>query len=36
MSQTFTHVIHPHIEQRKHQTAVKVADQLPTTGASAA
>lgn len=32
MSQTFTHVIHPRIEQRKHQTAVKVADQLPTTG----
>lgn len=32
MSKTFTHVLHPRIEQRRHQKPVKVADQLPSTG----
>ncbi len=32
MSKIFTHVVHPHIEARRHQQPIKVADQLPTTG----
>lgn len=32
MSQIFTHVVHPRIEERKHQKPAKVADQLPSSG----
>jgi hypothetical protein len=35
MSTLFTHVPHPHIEERRTQSPVKVADQLRTTGRAA-
>jgi len=35
MSTLFTHVPHPHIEERRTQSPVKVADQLRTTGPAA-
>jgi hypothetical protein len=35
MSTLFTHVPHPHIEERRAQAPVKVADQLQTTGRAA-
>jgi hypothetical protein len=35
MSTLFTHVPHPHIEERRTQSPVKVADQLQTTGPAA-
>jgi hypothetical protein len=31
MSNLFTHIPHPYVEERRHRTPVKVADQLPHT-----